>query len=118
MTLDYDPFSPEVMRDPYPIYARMREEAPVYFVERFNCHALTRFEDIWATARDWETFSVERGTTSAQLLSKRMGPYPALGNIDPPRQKERRKLIIPLLLPAKMRVGRPKNSPGRSIWSR
>ena len=103
MNVEYDPFSPVIMTNPHPTYARMREEAPVFFVERFNCHALTRFEDIWETARDWETFSVERGTTSAQLLSKRMGPYPALGNLDPPRQKERRKLIIPLLLPAKVR---------------
>lgn len=102
MSIDYDPFSPEVMTDPYPIYARMRDEAPVYFVERFDCHALTRFEDIWATARDWETFSVEQGTTSAQLLTKKMGPYVALGNLDPPRQKERRKLIMPLLLPGKV----------------
>ncbi|MEZ4333703.1 MAG: cytochrome P450 [Myxococcota bacterium] len=101
--LRYDPFAPEVMTDPLPIYARMREEDPVCFVPRFECFALTRFEDIWATARDWETFSVERGTTSAQLLTRKMGPYPALGNLDPPRQKERRKIVNPLMTPGAVR---------------
>jgi len=102
--LRYDPFAPEVMTDPLPIYARMREEDPVCFVPRFDCFALTRFEDIWATARDWQTFSVEFGTTSAQLLTRKMGPYPALGNLDPPRQKERRKLLNPLLTPGAVRA--------------
>ncbi|MBK7949726.1 MAG: cytochrome P450 [Deltaproteobacteria bacterium] len=102
--LRYDPFAPEVMTDPLPIYARMRDEDPVCFVPRFDCFALTRFEDIWATARDWQTFSVERGTTSAQLLTRKMGPYPALGNLDPPRQKERRKLLNPLLTPGAVRA--------------
>lgn len=101
--LRYDPFAPEIMSDPLPIYARMREESPVHYVPRFRCHALTRFEDIWNTARDWQTFTVERGTTSAQLLTRKMGPYPALGNLDPPRQKERRKLLNPLLTPGAVR---------------
>lgn len=103
MPVEYDPFAQDVMTDPHPIYARMREEAPVYFVDRFDCYALTRFQDIWDTARDWETFSVEQGTTSAQLLTRKMGPYPALGNLDPPRQKERRKIILPLLTPGSVR---------------
>lgn len=102
--LRYDPFAPEVMTDPLPIYARMRDEDPVCFVPRFDCFALTRFDDIWATARDWQTFTVERGTTSAQLLTRKMGPYPALGNLDPPRQKERRKLLNPLLTPGAVRA--------------
>lgn len=102
--LRYDPFAPEVMSDPLPIYARMRDEDPVCFVPRFDCFALTRFEDVWATARDWQTFTVERGTTSAQLLTRKMGPYPALGNLDPPRQKERRKLLNPLLTPGAVRA--------------
>ena len=102
--VQYDPFAPEVMTDPLPIYARMRDEDPVYRVPRFDCVALTRFEDIWATARDWQTFSVEQGTTSAQLLTRKMGPYPALGNLDPPRQKERRKLLNPLLTPGAVRA--------------
>ena len=49
----------------------MRDERPVCYVPRFDCHALTRFEDIWTTARDGERFSVEQGTTSAQLLTRK-----------------------------------------------
>ena len=32
----YDPYMAEIMSDPYPVYARLRREQPVYYVERFN----------------------------------------------------------------------------------
>ena len=45
--LHYDPSAEEVIRDPYPIYKRLRDEAPVYFIEEWNSRALSRFQDIW-----------------------------------------------------------------------
>ena len=44
--LEYDPYMPEVLDDPNALYARMRAEAPVYYVERFDAWALFAFEDI------------------------------------------------------------------------
>ena len=43
--LHYDPSAEEVMRDPYPIYKRLRDEAPVYFVEDWTTWALSRLQD-------------------------------------------------------------------------
>ena len=37
--LDYDPFSEEVMADPYPAYARLRTESPVHYLESSRAHA-------------------------------------------------------------------------------
>ena len=34
----YDPYMPEIMDDPLPIYARLRAEEPVYYIERFERH--------------------------------------------------------------------------------
>jgi len=34
--VSYNPFSQEVMRDPLPIYAKLREEAPCYHIEQFD----------------------------------------------------------------------------------
>ncbi len=99
MAVDYNPYRADVIRDPHSFYARMRAEDPVCHVPEFDCFALARFEDIWNAARDALHFSAAEGTTSAQLLTRQMGPYPALGNLDPPRHTERRKAIAPLLGP-------------------
>ena len=66
--VEYNPFSEEVMRDPHPIYARLREEEPVYYIAEYDAWALSRFEDIWNASTDNEHYSCTKGTTSAQLL--------------------------------------------------
>ncbi len=55
----YDPFEP--YDDPYPIYGRLRREAPVYFNPDIKLWVLSRFEDIQAAARDNDTFSSAYG---------------------------------------------------------
>ena len=59
--LHYDPFAEEVIQDPHPIYARLREEAPCYHVEKWDCYALSRFEDIWTASMDAENYSAAAG---------------------------------------------------------
>jgi cytochrome P450 len=46
--LVYDPFAESTNDDPYPVYARMREEAPLYHNEKHAFYALTRYEDVLA----------------------------------------------------------------------
>ena len=55
----YDPFAELGIEDPYPLYARLRDEAPAYHNSDRDFWALSRFEDVQAAARDWETFSSE-----------------------------------------------------------
>ncbi|MGP0036628.1 MAG: hypothetical protein ACLP4R_18970 [Solirubrobacteraceae bacterium] len=57
--LRYDPFAELGVEDPYPLYARLRDEAPAYYNPDRDFWALSRFEDVQAAARDWETFSSE-----------------------------------------------------------
>lgn len=57
--LRYDPFAELGAEDPYPLYARLRDEAPAYHNPDRDFWALSRFEDVQAAARDWETFSSE-----------------------------------------------------------
>ncbi|MFL5351455.1 cytochrome P450 [Archangium sp.] len=52
---DVDPFGllkPESLQNPYPVYARLRAEAPVYFSEALRAWLLTRYEDVLAAFRD------------------------------------------------------------------
>ncbi|PRC43698.1 cytochrome P450, partial [Mycobacterium sp. ITM-2017-0098] len=43
----YDPFDPAVMADPLPFYHVLRDEHPVYYLDKWDTYALSRFDDIW-----------------------------------------------------------------------
>ena len=53
--MEYDPFSREFQADPFPVYRWMRDEAPVFYSEKWNWWALSRFEDVRAAATDPQT---------------------------------------------------------------
>jgi cytochrome P450 len=90
--LVYDPYSYETDVDPYPLYRRMRDEAPVYHNAVLDFYALTRFQDCLDALLDWETYSSAHGT-----VLELMGPEPLGGSMmifmDPPRQTRYRNLV-------------------------
>lgn len=90
--LVYDPYSYEIDQDPYPVYRRMRDEAPVYWNEALDFYALTRFDDCLDALLDWETYSSANGTVLELMHGS---PFP--GNMmifmDPPRQTLYRNLV-------------------------
>ena len=47
--LYYDPFDYDIDDNPYPVWQRMRAEAPLYYNEKYNFYALSRYDDV-ATA--------------------------------------------------------------------
>ena len=59
----YDPYAYEIHEDPYPTYARMRSEAPVYRNDERNFWALSRYDDVMAGFRDSERFSNAHGVS-------------------------------------------------------
>ena len=103
----YNPFSQEVMRDPHPIYARLRDEAPVYLIEEYGAWAISRFEDIWNLSTDEEHLSCERGTTSAHLLTKVQPVTPMLNLMDPPRHTALRAQMRGYFSPKTIRALEP-----------
>ena len=46
--VEFDPFSAQFFDDPSEVYRRLRDEAPVYFNERYGFYALSRFDDVVA----------------------------------------------------------------------
>jgi cytochrome P450 len=58
--------SPAFVADPYPVYDRLRAEAPVYRSEAVGAWLLTRYDDVAATLKDPRRFS-SRGRFSAVL---------------------------------------------------
>ena len=98
---EYDPFSYEQDEDPYPVYARMREEAPAYYNPRLDFWALSRFEDNLAAMIDSETYSSVNGT-SLEFMDT---PKPDSGLIifmDPPRHTRYRNLVSKAFTPRSM----------------
>jgi cytochrome P450 len=61
--VEYDPYAYEMHDDPYPTYAALRAEAPVYRNERLGFWALSRHADVLAGFRDVARFSNKHGVS-------------------------------------------------------
>ncbi|WP_300677695.1 cytochrome P450 [Nocardioides sp.] len=59
----FDPYDYEFHEDPYPTYARLRAEAPLFHAVDDDLWVLSRYEDIWAALRDDTTFSNRMGVS-------------------------------------------------------
>ncbi len=85
----YDLYAPAIDSDPFPIYAWLRDNAPAHWSERDRHWILTRYEDVFRAAQDWEAFS----STSGNLVDEIPGRAGAtLGSTDPPRHDRLRAL--------------------------
>jgi len=96
--LEYDPTSWEIQEDPYPIYRRLRDEAPVYHNERLGFWALSRFQDVWDATLDWESFTSIHG----QTLEKVTMPLPMMISMDPPQHTRVRALVAKAFTPRRV----------------
>ena len=86
----FDPYSPEVDANPFPLYQRLRDEYPCFWSEDARMWVLSRYADIFATLNDWKTFSSAKGNLMDELPN-RAGA--TLGTTDPPRHDRLRALI-------------------------
>ncbi|HWC34466.1 MAG TPA: cytochrome P450 [Mycobacteriales bacterium] len=97
--LVFDPFSEEFYNGPWETYRRMRDEAPVYYDEKYGFYALTRHEDVLAAFRDTETFSSARGIDLEMVLSGNPPPVPLVIMLDPPEHRTMRSLVNRVFTP-------------------
>lgn len=95
----YDPFDPELWRDPYPLYERLREEDPVHYVEQRGFWVLSRFAEVFAAATDGATFSSAQGLTFEEDEIAKLGLTPTLVMMDRPRHTVFRRLVNQMFTP-------------------
>ena len=88
----FDPFSEEFFNNPFDIYRRMREEAPLYYDEKEDFYALTRHEDVAAAFKDFESYSSARGCDLAMVRSGDV-PQKSIIFMDPPDHRHMRSLL-------------------------
>ena len=104
----FDPYDVEINADPYPAFARLREEAPLYYNEEFDFYALSRFADVNKALIDHETFSSARGAIIELIKANIEIPSGALIFEDPPIHTTHRKLLARMFTPRKIAALEPK----------
>jgi cytochrome P450 len=57
MSIAFDPFAADWREDPYPMYRKLRDEAPVHFSPERNVFSVTRFDDVMHVLKSPELFS-------------------------------------------------------------
>lgn len=101
--LFYDPYDVELNADPYPLFQRLREEAPLSYNQQHNFYALSRFDDVHAALNDHETFSSARGNILELIKAGWPIPPGVFLMEDPPLHDMYRKTLSRLFTPRKMR---------------
>jgi cytochrome P450 len=99
--VEFDPFSDEYFDDPTEVYRRLRDEAPVYFSERYGFYALSRFDDVVAAHRDWKGFSSAHGI-DLNTLSRDpdlIKSFRSIIMMDPPEHDRLRALVSRVFTP-------------------
>jgi cytochrome P450 len=103
----YDPYDAGIDADPYPVWKRMRDQTPLYFNERHEFFALSRYEDVESGLLDWKTYRSGRGTV-LEILKQNIDIPP--GSIlfeDPPLHDQHRSLLVRVFTPKKMSALEP-----------
>ena len=105
--LYYDPFDFEIDDNPYPIWKRLRDEAPLYHNEKYNFYALSRYEDVARELHNWDTYRSGRGTTMDVIMSGVEVPPGVILFEDPPLHNLHRRVLSKVFTPRRMEAIEP-----------
>lgn len=97
-SLKIDLSDPAFIEDPYPVYRRLRDEAPAYQDQDSGLWFITRYADVERATSDYQSFSSAHGNVVVDSPT-RVGK--TLGSMDPPRHDELRRVIQRSLSPAR-----------------
>ncbi|MET0474042.1 MAG: cytochrome P450 [Mycobacterium sp.] len=98
----YDPYDLAIAADPWPTYARLRDEAPIYYNERYDFWALSRYSDVEPALSNWETFSNSRSDILELVKSDFDMPSGVMMFADPPMHAMLRGLMARVFTPRRM----------------
>ena len=98
----YDPYDADISADPFPTYRRLRDEAPIYYNERYDVWALSRHADVEKGLVNWETFSNSRGDILEIIQGNFELPPGVVMFEDPPAHTMHRGLMSRVFTPRRM----------------
>src|SRR5262249_20719044 len=91
-----------------PCGGRLRDEQPLYYNERYDFYALSRFEDVERCSGDWKTYSSARGTVLELIKSGAEMPPGTMIFQDPPAHDSHRSLLARVFTSRKISALEPK----------
>jgi len=108
----FQPYDPDNVADPYPMYARMREEQPLYRWEEGHCWVATRYDDVSSLLKDSRFTPDTREWNYYQgdeKLPEEVRRYNAKGlfQLDASGHARVRKLISPVFTPRRAAAREP-----------
>jgi cytochrome P450 len=103
----YDPYDVDLAADPYPMWRRLRDEAPLYYNEKYDFYALSRYADIAGGLPDWETYNSGRGAIIELIKANLELPPGTLIFEDPPIHDIHRSLLVRVFTPRRVAALEP-----------
>ncbi len=103
---DIDFFSDEVIKDPYPVYAELRELGPVVYMARNDLYLVARYKEVSEVLRQPLRFVSSRGVSPIPKVNEIL--VGSTLNSDPPIHDETRAVTSEPLLPGALRDVEPR----------
>lgn len=104
----YDPYDTVIDLDPYPVWKRLRDEAPLYYNEKYDFYAVSRYDDVDTVLSEWEIFSSARGTLLELIKADFEMPPGSIIFEDPPAHDLHRELLKRAFRPRDIAALEPK----------
>ncbi len=98
----YDPYDFDIDADPYPLWRRMRDEAPLYYNAKYDFYALSRFDDVERSLVDWDTYRSGKGSVLELIRANVEMPPGIILFEDPPVHDVHRGILSRVFTPKKM----------------
>jgi cytochrome P450 len=106
--ISYDPYDVEIDADPYPVFRRLRDDAPLYYNERYDFFALSRYEDVQRGLIDGGQYISGRGAVLEIVKANVELPPGTLIFEDPPTHTIHRALLSRVFTPRRVAALEPK----------
>jgi cytochrome P450 len=98
----YDPYDVDINADPYPTYARLRDEAPIYYNDRYDFWFLSRHEDVQKALVNWRVFTSTHSDILDIMKADIKLPKGVVMFEDPPVHTAQRGLLSRVFTPKRM----------------
>ena len=104
----YDTYDVAINADPYPVYRRLREEAPVYYNDTHDFFAVSHFADVEKGLLDAQTYISGRGGIIELIKADIEMPPGVIIFEDPPTHTIHRRLLSRAFTPRRVAELEPK----------
>ncbi|HJR26349.1 MAG TPA: cytochrome P450 [Acidimicrobiales bacterium] len=104
----YDPYDFEIDTDPYPVWKRLRDEQPLYWNDKHEFYAVSRFADVEQGLLDVKTYSSAKGSLLELIKADVQMPPGTFIFEDPPTHALHRGLLSRVFTPRRMAAIEPK----------